>query len=75
MRRIHRHVTYGNVVATFALFLALGGSAYAVAGNPFVGRDGSISGCVKRSDGVLSVGEAVPTRHDRDHVQRERAAG
>ena len=55
MRRIHRHVTYANVVATFALFLALGGSAYAVAGNPFVGRDGSISGCVQRSDGVLSV--------------------
>jgi hypothetical protein len=29
MRRIRSKVTYANVVATLALFVALGGSAYA----------------------------------------------
>lgn len=31
MSRITRHLTYGNVIATLALFLALGGTAFAAA--------------------------------------------
>lgn len=30
MRRLHQRLTYGNVVATMALFIALGGTSYAV---------------------------------------------
>jgi hypothetical protein len=31
MRRIRSHLTYANVIATLAMFVALGGSTYAVA--------------------------------------------
>ncbi len=53
MRRVR--VTYANVVSTVALFLALGGGAYAATANPFVTRGGAINGCVARRNGVLSV--------------------
>jgi hypothetical protein len=44
------------VVATVALFIALGGGAYAAVGNPFVGNRATIEGCVK--NGVLDVVKA-----------------
>jgi hypothetical protein len=47
-------LTYSNVVATAALFVALGGSAYAL-GPSFVGAGGAIQGCVAKSGGVLTV--------------------
>jgi hypothetical protein len=53
MRRIGRHITYANVTASLALFIALGGGAYAVAGNPFVGRKGKVSVCVQEGDRTL----------------------
>lgn len=34
MRRLHEHISYANVMATLAVFIALGGSAYAVAQLP-----------------------------------------
>ncbi len=34
MTRLRAHITYGNVTATFALFIALGGTSYAVAQLP-----------------------------------------
>jgi hypothetical protein len=49
-------LTFSNVVATVALFVALGGGAYAAVGNPFVSISGSIQGCVK--NGVLDVVKA-----------------
>src|SRR5690242_19716461 len=51
MRWISRRLSYANVVASVALFLALSGAAYAVAGNPFVGRHGIISACVESEGG------------------------
>jgi hypothetical protein len=47
-------LTYSNVVATVALFAALGGSAYAL-GPSFVGPGGAIQGCVTKNSGVLKV--------------------
>lgn len=34
MSRLHEHISYANVMATLAVFIALGGSAYAVAQLP-----------------------------------------
>jgi hypothetical protein len=48
--------TYANVTATFALFVALGGGAYA-ATNVFVSRTGAVRFCVARN-GVASVVKA-----------------
>ena len=54
---IRRHtvsLSYANVTATLALFLALGGGAYAaVSGIP--GRDGVIHGCYQKRMGTLRV--------------------
>jgi hypothetical protein len=49
-------MTFANVVAVIALFVALGGGAYAAAGNPFVGTGGTIQGCVR--NGALDVVKA-----------------
>jgi hypothetical protein len=56
MSRLRPHMTFGNVVALTALFVALGGGAYAAVGNPFVSARGAIQGCVKR--GALDVVKA-----------------
>jgi hypothetical protein len=66
MRWIRRHLSYANVVASIALFLAMTGGAYAVVGNPFVGANGAISVCVQPSNHLLSVvkpGHKCP-KHD-----------
>jgi len=47
MGRIRRRLSYANVAATVALFLALSGGAYAVADSPFVGPNGVVSVCVQ----------------------------
>jgi hypothetical protein len=46
-----RHLSYANIMATIAVFLSLGGAAYA---SGYVGSDGSIHGCVAKG-GALSV--------------------
>lgn len=46
--RVRSVATFGNGVAVVALFVALGGAAYASGGNPFVSAHGAIRGCVKR---------------------------
>jgi hypothetical protein len=51
--RFRPRITYANVVATLALFVALGGGAIA-AGGAFTGSDGKIHGCVA-GNGRLSV--------------------
>jgi hypothetical protein len=52
LRRIRARLSYANVVATAALFVALGGGAYAVSGIP---SRGVFHGCVSNSTGVLRV--------------------
>jgi hypothetical protein len=44
-----------HAVAFVALFVALGGGAYAASGGSFVGSDGVITGCVKKGGGQLQV--------------------
>ena len=44
MKAVTRHLTYANVAATLALFLALGGTAYAATGGNFIlGKSNSAS--------------------------------
>lgn len=56
MSRIRSRLTFGNLVAVAALFVALGGGAYAAVGNPFVSKRGTIQGCV--TSGALDVVKA-----------------
>jgi hypothetical protein len=51
--RIGSRLTYANVIATAALFLALGGGAYALSGVP--DRGGVFHGCVSNRTGLLRV--------------------
>ena len=52
LKLVRSHLTYANVVATGALFVALGGGAYALSGVP--DRSGVYHGCVA-STGALRV--------------------
>jgi hypothetical protein len=47
---IYTRLSYANVISTAALFLALGGGAYALSG---VAHDGLLHGCVSNRTGVL----------------------
>jgi len=53
LQRIRSHLTYANVVATGALFLAMGGGAYALTGVP--DSNGLFHGCVSNKTRVLRV--------------------
>ncbi len=53
LRGIRARLTYANVMATGAMFVALGGGAYALSGIPDHG--GSYHGCVNPKTGVLRV--------------------
>jgi hypothetical protein len=44
-----------NAVALVALFVALGGGAFAATGGAFLGRTGTVKGCVASKGGVLRV--------------------
>ena len=55
---IRTHATYANVTATAALFIALGGGAYATTGNPFAGSGGQLQGCVPKRGGLLRIVKA-----------------
>jgi hypothetical protein len=56
-RLLRRHLTYANVVASLALFVALsGGVAFAVS-RP--GSDGTITGCYAKKKGTLRVVKAA----------------
>jgi hypothetical protein len=52
MVRFPRRLTYSNVMATIAVFLALGGGAYAAVSS-IPGPDGVIHGCYSKKNGVL----------------------
>jgi hypothetical protein len=53
LKALGSRLTYANVVATGALFVALGGGAYALSGIP--DRGGVFHGCVDRNTSVLRV--------------------
>jgi hypothetical protein len=69
LKVIRSRLSYANVMATVALFVALGGSAYALSGVPDAG--GVFHGCVNKKSGnlrvVVSVSScrAVKKRHGR----------
>ena len=48
---VTRHLSYANIMATIAVFVSLGGAAYA---SGYVGSDGSIHGCVAKG-GALAL--------------------
>jgi hypothetical protein len=53
---IRRRLTYANVLASAAFFFALTGGAYAMVGNPFVAKDGSVTVCAQsRSDELTAL--------------------
>jgi hypothetical protein len=51
--RLRPHLTYANVMATIAVFAALGGGA--VAATSFIGSDGAIHGCVTAKGKLMLV--------------------
>ena len=53
LRGIRSRLTYANVMATGAMFIALGGGAYALGGIP--DHSGTYHGCVNPKTGVLRV--------------------
>jgi hypothetical protein len=61
MKAIRPRLTYANVVATGALFLALGGGAYALTGVP--DHSGVFHGCVSRRTGGLRVVTSARSCH------------
>jgi hypothetical protein len=63
MSRVRQRLSYANVVASIALFVALGGGAYAAVGNPFVSRKGVVRMCVQSANRVpvvVSPSDACP---------------
>ncbi len=54
MRKLGRSLSYANVMATVAVFLALGGGAFA-ATSGLMAKDGTIHGCVSTRSHVLTV--------------------
>src|SRR5436309_5125811 len=53
LKALGSRLTYANVMATVAVFLALGGGAYALSGIP--DRGGIFHGCVSNATGLLRV--------------------
>ena len=68
LNRIRSRLTYANVVATLAMFIALGGGAYALNGVP--DRSGTYHGCVSAS-GVLRVVRSASSCHRAKTVERD----
>ena len=71
LERLRTRLSYSNVVATLALFLALGGSAYAAAqitGDDV--KDGSLTGADVRNDSLMSAD--VQGLHASDFTPRAR---
>jgi hypothetical protein len=53
LKKLRGAITYANVLATAAIFLALGGGAYAVSALP--AKDGVVYACAKKKGGALRV--------------------
>jgi hypothetical protein len=63
--RLRSRLTYANVMATGAMFVALGGGAYALTGIP--DANGVFHGCVSNQTGVLRVVSKASSCHKRTH--------
>jgi Collagen triple helix repeat (20 copies) len=61
LKRIRSRFTYANVMATGAMFVALGGGAYALSGVP--DRGGVFHGCVSNQTGVLRIVKSASSCH------------
>ena len=70
LRAIRSRVTYANVTATAALFLALGGGAYALSGIP--DRAGVFHGCVAPKAGGLRVVKSASSCRKTKTIRRGR---
>lgn len=66
---IGSRLTYANVVATGALFVALGGGAYALSGVP--DRGGVFHGCVSNATAVMRVVKSASSCQKPKTVQRK----
>src|SRR5690349_3849235 len=53
LKALSSRLSYANVMATVAVFLALGGGAYALSGIP--DRSGTFRGCASNATGALRV--------------------
>lgn len=69
---MRRHITYANVVSTLALFVVLGGSAYAVTGRSTA--SGVIHGCVA-SNGTLRIVSNSHACHKTRRHGKQRTSG
>ena len=70
---ISPRLTYSNVMATVAAFLASGGGAYALSGVP--DRGGVFHGCVSNRTGVLRVVKSASSCHRAKSRGRHRDPG
>src|SRR5205814_8991955 len=61
LKALGSRLTYANVMATVAVFLALGGGAYALTGIP--DRGGVYHGCASNANGVWRVGKSATSCH------------
>jgi hypothetical protein len=75
MAWVRTHLSFSNVIASLALFVALGGGAYATAGHFASG--GALHGCVTRRTGSLRIvsGEAHCRRGRSEYAITFSAAG
>jgi hypothetical protein len=68
-KRLLSKLNYANVMATAAMFVALGGGAYAVTGTP--DKAGVFRGCVSKRTGALRIVDSgTPCRKAKGHGKR-----
>src|SRR2546423_446624 len=68
LKALGSRLTYANVMATVAVFLALGGGAYALSGIP--DRSGIFHGCMAPKTGTLRVVKAASSCRKTKVVRR-----
>lgn len=69
LKAVRSHLTYANMVATGALFVALGGGAYALSGVP--DRSGVFHGCVSNATAVMRVVKSASSCQKPKTVRRK----
>jgi hypothetical protein len=55
VHRMRSRLSFANVTSSIALFVALGGGAYAATGGSFVSSSGTIRGCIKHGGALIVV--------------------
>lgn len=72
---MRRHITYANVVATLALFLAIGGGAYAVTGGAAATGRRYVACVAKRGGAMRLVAKATACRRSTERAIAWNATG